>query len=158
LGTGTALLLSATKRVDGVEKSRHPPIARSGSSDHEKRQLPSLKRKRKYIMGQRLYVGNLSFNTAAESLRAAFAAIDEVTDVHVVEDRETGRSRGFAFVTMASAAGAQKAIEAMNGAVVEGRPLRVNEAEERQPRGGGGGGGNGGRRNGGERRGGHRGW
>ncbi len=106
-------------------------------------------------MGQRLYVGNLSFHTTADSLREAFVSIDEVTDVHVVTDRETGRSRGFGFVTMGSAAGAQKAIQAMNGAVVDGRPLRVNEAEERQARGGGGGGGGGGpRRNGG----GHRGW
>jgi RNA recognition motif-containing protein len=100
-------------------------------------------------MGQRLYVGNLSFNTTPESLRAEFSAHDEVTDVHVVTDRETGRSRGFAFVTMGSPQGAQKAIAAMNGAMVDGRPLRVNEAEER--RGGGGGGG-------GARRGGHRGW
>lgn len=118
-------------------------------------------------MGQRLYVGNLSFNTTAETLRAEFGAHDEVTDVHLVMDRETGRARGFAFVTMGSEAGAQKAIQALNGAVVDGRPLKVNEAEERQNRGGGGGGGFGGRgggggggRGGGGRGGGggHRGW
>jgi RNA recognition motif-containing protein len=115
-------------------------------------------------MGQRLFVGNLSFNTTAETLRAEFAAHDEVTDIHVVTDRETGRARGFAFVTMGSSQGAQKAIEALNGAVVDGRPLKVNEAEERQNRGGGGGGGGfgGGRRGagGGHRGGGggHRGW
>ncbi len=112
-------------------------------------------------MGTRLYVGNLSFNSTADSIRSAFQSVDEVTDVHLVTDRETGRSRGFAFVTMATEAAAKKAIEQMNGAVIEGRPLRVNEAEERQSRGGGGGGGGGGRDGGGgggPRRGGHRGW
>ncbi len=89
-------------------------------------------------MGQRLYVGNLSFNTSEDTLRAEFGAYDAVTDVHVVKDRETGRARGFAFVTMGSVQGAQSAIQAMNGAVVDGRPLRVNEAEERQSRSGGG--------------------
>ena len=101
-------------------------------------------------MGQRLYVGNLSFDTTAETIRTAFAEFDEVTDVHVVTDRDTGRARGFAFVTMATPDGAKRAIATMNNAVLDGRPLRVNEAEEK-PRGGGGGGG-------GPRRGGHRGW
>ncbi len=95
-------------------------------------------------MGNRLYVGNLSFNATADSVRAAFSSFGEVTDAHVVSDRETGRSRGFAFVTMATAQEAAKAIAEMNGALLDGRPLRVNEAEERQSRGGGGGGGGGG--------------
>ena len=90
-------------------------------------------------MGSRLYVGNLSFQTNAETIRTAFGARGEVTDVHVVTDRETGQPRGFAFVTMGSAQEAQKAISEMNGAMLEGRMLRVNEAEERQNRGGGGG-------------------
>lgn len=97
-------------------------------------------------MGNRLYVGNLSFNSTADSVRECFASIGTVTDVHVVMDRETGRSRGFAFVTMGSDAEAQKAIAETNGAMLDGRPLRVNEAEERQNRGGGGGGGGGGGR------------
>jgi RNA recognition motif-containing protein len=99
-------------------------------------------------MGNRLYVGNLSFSTTEEMVRTQFAAIGEVTDVHLVNDRDTGRSRGFAFVTMGTREGAEKAIAQMNGATVDGRPLRVNEAEERQSRGGGGGfgGGGGGRR------------
>lgn len=92
-------------------------------------------------MSNRLYVGNLSFNTTSDSVRAAFAELGEVTDVHVVMDRETGRARGFAFVTMGSPAEAAKAIQAMNGAVLDGRPLRVNEAEARPTGGGGGGGG-----------------
>ncbi len=94
-------------------------------------------------MGNRLYVGNLSFEADRDSVRSAFESVGEVTDVHVVTDRETGRSRGFAFVTMGSTTEAQNAIQGMNGAMLDGRPLRVNEAEERS-RGGGGGGGGGG--------------
>jgi len=102
-------------------------------------------------MGNRLYVGNLSFQTNTETIRAAFQAMGEVTDVHAVTDRETGQPRGFAFVTMGSAAAAATAIAEMNGAMLDGRMLRVNEAEERPNRGGGGGfgGGGGGRRDGG---------
>jgi len=93
-------------------------------------------------MGQRLYVGNLSFDTNAEAVRTLFAEVGEVTDVHIVMDRETGRSRGFGFVTMGTPAEAERAITALNGTVLEGRPLRVNEAEDRRrPPGGGGGGG-----------------
>ena len=92
-------------------------------------------------MGNRLYVGNLSFQATSESLRDAFASYGEVTEVHIVQDRETGQSRGFAFVTMGNGDAAQKAISSMNGTVLDGRPLRVNEAEERRPGGGGGGGG-----------------
>lgn len=95
-------------------------------------------------MGNRLYVGNLSFQTNAETIRTAFQAMGEVTDVHAVVDRETGQSRGFAFVTMGSAQEAARAIAEMNGAMLDGRTLRVNEAEERQNRGGGGGFGGGG--------------
>jgi RNA recognition motif-containing protein len=95
-------------------------------------------------MGTRLYVGNLSFSSTGETVREAFARIGEVTDVHIVTDRTSGQSRGFGFVTMGTPAEAQKAIEAMNGANLDGRPLRVNEAEERPQRGGGGGGGVGG--------------
>jgi RNA recognition motif-containing protein len=95
-------------------------------------------------MGNRLYVGNLSFQTKAETIRTSFSNFGDVTDVHVVTDRETGQPRGFAFVTMGTAQEAAKAIAEMNGAMLDGRPLRVNEAEERQPRAGGGGGGYGG--------------
>jgi RNA recognition motif-containing protein len=94
-------------------------------------------------MGNRLYVGNLSFQATPETVRSAFEPCGEVTDVHVVQDRDTGRSRGFAFVTMSSDAEAAHAISKMDGSDFGGRPLRVNEAEERQSRGGGGGGGGG---------------
>lgn len=103
-------------------------------------------------MGNRLYVGNLSFQTNADTIRSAFEAMGEVTDVHAVMDRETGQSRGFAFVTMGSAREAQRAITEMNGVMIEGRNLRVNEAEERQPRTGGGGFGGDRRREGGGKR------
>ncbi|MFO0736844.1 MAG: RNA-binding protein [Labilithrix sp.] len=99
-------------------------------------------------MSSRLYVGNLSYDTDTETLRSAFAASGEVTDAHVVMDRESGRSRGFGFVTMATPDLAKKAIETMNGTMLDGRAIRVNEAEER-PRGGGGGGFGGGGRGGG---------
>jgi RNA recognition motif-containing protein len=104
-------------------------------------------------MSSRLYVGNLPFSATTETLRAAFAPSGDVTDVHIVTDRESGQSRGFGFVTMGNAHEAAKAIAAMNGAMLDGRPLRVNEAEERPQRsggfGGGGGGGGGGGRGGG---------
>ncbi|MEZ4366235.1 MAG: RNA-binding protein [Kofleriaceae bacterium] len=94
-------------------------------------------------MNNRLYVGNLNFNTSTDSVRAAFEAFGAVEDVFLVTDRETGRPRGFAFVTMSTSEEAAKAIEGMNGKDLDGRSLRVNEAESK-PRGGGGGGGRGG--------------
>ncbi|MCC6527694.1 MAG: RNA-binding protein [Polyangiaceae bacterium] len=101
-------------------------------------------------MGNRLYVGNLSFQSNADTLRDAFSPFGEVTDVHLVSDRDSGQSRGFGFVTMGTQEAAQKAIASMNGATVDGRSLKVNEAEERTGGGGrrpgGGGGGGGGRR------------
>lgn len=111
-------------------------------------------------MGNRLYVGNLSFNADADTLRNAFAEYGEVTDVHLVADRVTGQSRGFGFVTMGSESEAAKAMEQMNGAMLEGRALKVNEAQERPAgggRSGGGGGGFGGGR-GGQRGGGGNRW
>jgi RNA recognition motif-containing protein len=106
-------------------------------------------------MNTRLYVGNLSFNTTADGVRTAFQQFGNVSDVHLVTDRETGRSRGFAFVTMGTTEEAAKAIEGMDGKTLDGRPLRVNEAEQRQARGGGGGGGGGFRGGGGGGRGGY---
>jgi len=84
-------------------------------------------------MGNRLYIGNLPFTATAEDVRGAFEAHGAVTDVRVVTDRDTGRSRGFAFVTMGSSEEATRAIEKMNGVLLAGRPLRVNEAQERAP-------------------------
>lgn len=111
-------------------------------------------------MNNRLYVGNLSYDVTTDSLRACFAEVGSVTDTKVLTDRETGKARGFGFVTMATEAEANNAITQLNNAVFEGRPLRVSIAEERGARGAGGGGGGGGgsfdpNRN---ARGGHRGW
>ena len=72
-------------------------------------------------MGNRLYIGNLSFGATTESLRAAFEAHGSVTDAHVIMDRDSGQSRGFGFVTMDTADSAAKAIKGMNGALVDGR-------------------------------------
>ncbi|MBL8865096.1 MAG: RNA-binding protein [Gemmataceae bacterium] len=97
-------------------------------------------------MAMNLYVGNMSFSTTEDTLREAFAQYGTVTKVQLIMDRETGRPRGFAFVEMSD--GADAAIQALNGAQLDGRPLTVNEAkprEDRGPRGGGGGGGGGGR-------------
>ena len=89
----------------------------------------------------KLFVGNLSFNTTENDLQDAFAAHGVVTEANLMTDRETGRPRGFAFVTMSSPEEAQKAIAAMNGANLDGRALTVNEARPREERSGGGGGG-----------------
>jgi RNA recognition motif-containing protein len=95
-------------------------------------------------MGNRLYVGNLSFGTTRESIESAFASAGSVREVAIPTDRETGQARGFAFVTMGSDGEASTAISQLNGAMLDGRSLRVSEAQERPARGGGGGGGGGG--------------
>jgi RNA recognition motif-containing protein len=97
----------------------------------------------------KLYVGNLSFQTSSQELEELFASIGAVESATVVEDRETGRSRGFGFVEMASQEDGEKAISELNGQDVSGRQIKVNEAKPREDRGGrggynGGGGGYGG--------------
>ncbi|MFW5695116.1 MAG: RNA recognition motif domain-containing protein [Alkalispirochaeta sp.] len=111
-------------------------------------------------MAKTLYVGNLNFRTDEEGLRAAFSEYGTVTDARIVMDRDTGRSRGFGFVEMEDDSAAESAIEGMNGADLDGRPLRVNEAQPRgdNRRGGGGGGGRGSGGYGGGRDGGHGGY
>ena len=102
-------------------------------------------------MAMKLYVGNLSFQTSSDDLQQLFAQVGTVESASVVEDRETGRSRGFGFVEMASKEEGQAAIEQFNGKDFQGRNLTVNEARPREDRGGGGGGrgGYGGNRGGG---------
>ena len=98
-------------------------------------------------MSMKLYVGNLSFQTSSDDLNSLFAQAGTVESAAVVEDRETGRSRGFGFVVMSSKEEAQKAIEQFNGKEVNGRNLNVNEAKPREDRGRGFGGNGGGARN-----------
>src|ERR1043165_8710003 len=101
-------------------------------------------------MSNKLYVGNLPFQTTSEELQALFAQAGTVESASVVEDRMTGRSRGFAFVEMSNETEAASAIEQFNGKEVGGRALKVNEAKPRENRGGGGRGfGGGGNRGGG---------
>lgn len=90
-----------------------------------------------------IFVGNLSFDTRDDGLRQAFSAHGAVDTAQVVMDRESGRSRGFGFVEMPNDDEARKAISALNGADLGGRPLTVNEAKPRAPRSNGGGGGRG---------------
>ena len=102
-------------------------------------------------MSKKLFVGGLAWATDDNGLRAAFEEFGEVVDAKVITDRETGRSRGFGFVTFNDDADADGAVDAMNGAQLDGRTLNVNEARERNDRGGdrggrGGAGGGGGRR------------
>lgn len=102
-----------------------------------------------------IYVGNLSFGATEDNIRDAFSEYGSVDSVRIITDRETGRSRGFAFVEMPDSAEAQKAIEALNNTEIDGRSVTVNEARPKsQSRGGGGGGGGGGYGGGGGGRGG----
>ena len=95
-------------------------------------------------MSNKLFVGSLSWNTDDQGLHAAFSRFGEITDAKVISDRDTGRSRGFGFVTFATSSAAQKAVQEMNGAELDGRTLNVDIAQER-------GGGRGGNRGGGGR-------
>lgn len=85
-------------------------------------------------MAKNLYVGNLSYSTTESGLRSAFEAYGEVTSVNIITDRETGRPRGFAFVEMSSDEEATSAVSALNGAMLDGRQIRVAEARPRESR------------------------
>jgi cold-inducible RNA-binding protein len=99
---------------------------------------------RRISMSKKLYVGNLSYETTQEDIRALFAQAGEVTDVALITDRDTGRSKGFGFVEMATDEGGAEAIKRFNGYALQNRDLTVNEARPREERSGGGsyGGGN----------------
>ena len=106
-------------------------------------------------MGKKLYVGNLAYGVSSSDLEQLFAQHGNVQSAQVIEDRDTGRSKGFGFVEMGSDQDAQAAISALNGQQHNGRPLTVNEAKPREDRGGGGGGGGRGGYGGGGGRGGY---
>src|SRR5207244_11426390 len=145
------LLLSVRMRAFVAAVTPKPPLIRSFS-------LGSTSRGKLTVMSMKLYVGNLSFQTSSEDLQQLFAQAGTVESATVVEDRDTGRSRGFGFVEMASKEDGEKAIQQFNGTDLNGRNLTVNEArprEDRGNRGGGGRGGYGGNRGGGGGRGGY---
>lgn len=102
----------------------------------------------------KLYVGNLSFSTSTQDLEQMFGELGTVESTNIIEDRETGRSRGFGFIEMSSKEEGMNAIAALNGKEIDGRSLTVNEAKPREDRGSGGGGGRGGFGGGGNRGGG----
>jgi RNA recognition motif-containing protein len=119
---------------------------------------PADRERKKFKM--KLYVGNLSFNTSNQDLNDLFGAFGTVQSSNVIEDRETGRSRGFGFVEMSTQAEGEAAIAELNGKEIDGRELKVNEAKPQSDRGGGGGRGGyggGGNRGGGGGGGGYRG-
>jgi cold-inducible RNA-binding protein len=97
-------------------------------------------------MSMKLYVGNLAFETSSNDLQTLFAQAGTVESVSLIEDRETGRSRGFGFVEMSTKEEGAAAVAQFNGKDLDGRTLKVNEAKPREDRGGGGGGRNGGSR------------
>jgi RNA recognition motif-containing protein len=95
-------------------------------------------------MSKKLFVGGLSWGTTDDGLHSAFSQFGEIVEAKVITDRETGRSRGFGFVTFSNDEGATKAIAEMDGTELDGRTIKVNEAEDKPARTGGGGGGRGG--------------
>jgi len=102
----------------------------------------------------KIYVGNLPFSATEDAVRTLFSQHGTVDSVAMIMDRDTGRSKGFGFVEMADSGEAQKAIQALNDSMVDGRPLKVNEAKPREERSGAGGGGRSGGGGGGYNRGG----
>ena len=130
-------LLKPLNRASEPGPSSRQPFRRSQSDS----QLLLTPQGERYIyMSTKLYVGNLAFQTTSEELQKMFAQVGTVQSASVVEDRETGRSRGFAFVEMSTSAEAEAAIGQFNGKELGGRPLKVNEAKPRENRTGGGGG------------------
>jgi len=117
---------------EAPQEPRNPPYRRIRESEQE--------------MSNKLFVGGLSWDTDDTGLRDAFQPFGDVREAKVITDRDTGRSRGFGFVTYANDSEAGAAIEAMNGAMLDGRSLRVDSAQDRGGRRGGGGGGGGGGR------------
>jgi RNA recognition motif-containing protein len=119
----------------GIASGRAGSVAGAGRA-----QTLGLRRGSFFEMSKKLYVGNLPFSSTEADLRELFERHGSVDSVNVITDRETGRPRGFAFVEMSEPSAATDAIKALDGSELGGRPLRVNEAQERQRSGGGGGG------------------
>jgi cold-inducible RNA-binding protein len=142
--------LSANSLI--LDPSTKHGVSPAGSAKINRR----LNRRRKgetESMGKKLFVGGLSWDTTDDGLRQAFQPFGEITEAKVITDRDTGRSRGFGFVTFNGDEEAKAAIAKMDGTVLDGKTIKVNEAQEKSPRGGGrpGGGFGGGRGGGGGR-------
>ena len=114
------------------------PIGQSNPRGGQSRVRPRRSQRREQHLSNKVYVGNLPFSATESDLRSLFEAHGAIASVNVITDRETGRARGFAFVEMEEASDAANAIRALDGSEMEGRSLRVNEAQDK--RGGGGGG------------------
>ncbi len=112
--------------------SHHKPVTYIEEVGSEPAEFKS--RKVRIEMSKKLFVGNLSWGVDRDSLYQAFEGFGEIEDARVITDRDTGRSRGFGFVTFVDGDAGTKAMEEMNGKDIDGRPLRVNEAMERQER------------------------
>lgn len=137
------------RRVSSRAKRPHAEDREPGKIENEQsreRVQRTRVEEEKHEMSNKLFVGGLSWNTTDEGLRDAFTRFGDVVEAKVITDRETGRSRGFGFVTLADAGVMQTAIRETDGSQLDGRTIRVNEAQDRQ---GGGGGGRGGDRGGG---------
>lgn len=116
-----------------LDRDDHAIPSLRGAADEPARPEVELVERKETLMGKRLYVGNLSYDTTEEGLRNAFSENGgTVADIHILIDRETGRSRGFGFVEMSTDEEAQAAIEAWDGNDLDGRRLKVNEARERR--------------------------
>jgi RNA recognition motif-containing protein len=133
-------------------RSERRPLSRATLKEKDWVQIAT---SRSTTVGKKLYVGNLSYTVSSSDLEQLFSAHGTVQSAQVIEDRETGRSKGFGFIEMASDDEAQAAITALNGAQHGGRTLTVNEAKPRESRGPGGGGGRGAYGGGGGGRGGY---
>jgi cold-inducible RNA-binding protein len=139
VGNGDREILGAPRIRAPVQTARRARPIRKLVADLI-RGRSSSRKEIKESMSMKLFVGGLSWDTDTDGLRRGFESFGQLEDVAVIQDRETGRSRGFGFVTFSDVEAGRTAMTAMDGAVLDGRTLRVNEAAERAPRGPGGGG------------------
>ncbi|GMN64194.1 hypothetical protein TIFTF001_033271 [Ficus carica] len=119
-------------------------VLRQSIAQNAQSRMPSMLNSIRCMSSSKLFIGGLSFGTDDQSLKDAFSGFGDVVDARVICDRDTGRSRGFGFVSFASNESAESAMSTMDGQELQGRAIRVSYANERPPRGGGGGGGYGG--------------
>jgi len=129
-GSSFQTIRALTKVSKGSERSM-------AGATHQRSSPKATGKRRMRRYGKELFIGGLSWDTTDEGLRQAFASYGEITEAKVITDRDTGRSRGFGFVTFAQDDDAKTAISKMDGTSLDGKTLKVNEAQEKSPRGGG---------------------